>query len=235
MWPTPTARGESFAAIAFEPALAVAVLRLWSGDEGGQAVDAAIIRTRGLRLLLIVRLVALLAVMLARLMLIAGLVGLLMVARLMLALIVVTRPKWLLLIGGEARLLAEAGKTLVLFAFLRARLCVGPRLLLLRLILPELLLRRRNQAKIMFSVLIVILRRNRIAGRARVARQLHIFFGDMGCGTADLDVRSVGFEHPGHWILTTPVVVVVATAPVAHPLVLTVSHVVPLIPALNLN
>jgi hypothetical protein len=54
----------------------------------------------------------------------------------------------------------------------------------------------------------------------------------MGGGAPDLDVGSVGFEHPGHRILTAPVVIVVVivVVPVAHPLVviLTVSHIVPL-------
>jgi hypothetical protein len=55
----------------------------------------------------------------------------------------------------------------------------------------------------------------------------------VGCGTADLDVGSVGLEHPGHRVLAAPVViivVIVVVIPVTHPLVvvLTVSHVLPL-------
>jgi hypothetical protein len=56
----------------------------------------------------------------------------------------------------------------------------------------------------------------------------------MGGGAADLDVGSVGFEHPGHRVLAAPIVIVVivviVVVPVAHPLVvvLTVSHIVPL-------
>mgnify|MGYP003530157734 CR=1 FL=1 len=71
-------------------------------------------------------------------------------------------------------------------------------------------------------------------GRARVARQLDVFFGDVGSGAADLDVGSVRFEHPGHRVLTAPVIIGVAViavivVPVTHPLVvLTVSHVSPL-------
>jgi len=83
----------------------------------------------------------------------------------------------------------------------------------------------------MFGMLVVILGGYRIAGRARVARQLHVFFRNMGCGTADLDVGSVGLEHPGHRVLAAPVAVIpVVVIPVTHPLVvvLTVSHVLPL-------
>jgi hypothetical protein len=103
----------------------------------------------------------------------------------------------------------------------------------LRLVLPELLLGGGDQAEIMFGVLVVILGGDRIAGRARVARQLHVFFRDVGGGAADLDVGSVGFEHPGHRVLAAPVViivVIVVVIPVTHPLVvvLTVSHVSPL-------
>jgi hypothetical protein len=53
----------------------------------------------------------------------------------------------------------------------------------------------------------------------------------MGGGATDLDVGSVRFEHPGHRVLTAPViiVVVIVVIPVTHPLViLTVSHVSPL-------
>lgn len=103
-----TARREAFTAVTLEAALTIVVLRLWSGDKGRQAINAAAIGSRRLRLLLIVRLAALLTMMLARLMLIARLVGLLMVALLVLALAMVTRPKRLLLIRSEAWLLAEA-------------------------------------------------------------------------------------------------------------------------------
>jgi hypothetical protein len=51
----------------------------------------------------------------------------------------------------------------------------------------------------------------------------------VGCGAANLDVGSVGFENPRHRILAAPVIIVVViVVPVAHPLVvLTVSHVLP--------
>ena len=71
----------------------------------------------------------------------------------------------------------------------------------------------------------------------RIARELKIFLGDVRGGTADLDVGSVRFVDPGHRVLAAPVVIVVAVivvVAVAHPLlVLTVSHVLPLIPALK--
>jgi hypothetical protein len=58
----------------------------------------------------------------------------------------------------------------------------------------------------------------------------------VGGGAANLDVGSVGLEHPGHRVLAAPVVIVtvvvaiVVVIPVTHPLVvvLTVSHVLPL-------
>ena len=87
----------------------------------------------------------------------------------------------------------------------------------------------------MFGVLVVVLGRDWIAGRARVTRQLNVFFGDVRGGAADFDIGPVRFEHPGHRVLTAPVIVVVAAiivaavVPVTHPLVvLTVSHVSPL-------
>ena len=108
---------------------------------------------------------------------------------------------------------------LVLAFFRRRHFVVGARL---RLVLPELLLGGGDQAEIMLGVLVVVLGRDRIAGRARVARQLDVFFRDVGGGAADLDVGSVRFEHPGHRVLTAPVIVVVVIVviiPVTHPLV----------------
>ncbi|MGX1150500.1 hypothetical protein AB7M15_006322 [Bradyrhizobium ottawaense] len=86
----------------------------------------------------------------------------------------------------------------------------------------------------MLGVLVVVLGCNGVAGRARVARELEILFSDVRGGAADLDVGSVGLVDPGHRVLAAPVVVVIVIVAVAHPLlVLTVSHVLPLIPALN--
>ena len=136
----------------------------------------------------------------------------------------------LLLHRDETRLLTEARKILAFILAVLARDLVGTRLLLLlRLVLAELLLGSGDQAEIMFGMLVVILRRHRVAGRARVAGELQVFLGDVGGSAADLDVGPVRFEHPGHRILAAPVVVVIVVIPVTHPLVvLTVSHVLPL-------
>ena len=174
-------------------------------------------------------------VVLARLMLLARLVGLALA--LLVALVdravVVARHERLRLRRNEAGLLPEIRKVLALVvAVLRGHFVLGARL---RLVLAELLLGGGDQAEIMLGMLIVVLGGDRIAGGARVARQLHVFFGDVGGGAADLDVGSVGFEHPGHRVLAAPVVVIVViivviVVPVTHPLVvvLTVSHVLPL-------
>src|SRR5580698_7381892 len=136
----------------------------------------------------------------------------------------------LLLHRDESRLLAEVRKALVLVAILRDHLGIGPGL---RLILAELLLSRGNQTEVMLGVLVVIFRSDRVAGGSRIARELDIFLGDVRRRSADFDIRSVGFEHPCHRVLTTPVIIIiiiVVIVPVTHPLVvLTVSHVVPLI------
>src|SRR5579863_1245087 len=163
-------------------------------------------------------------VLFARLMLVALLIGLpvaLMVAR-----IVVARLIRLLLDRDKARFLPETRKAFLLLAILRGRFSVGPRLWL---ILTELLLSRSDQTEIMLGMLIVILRGDRIAGRARIACKLHVFFSDVRGGAANLDVRSIGFEHPRHRVLATPVAIIPIVT-VTHPLVLvlTVSHVVPL-------
>src|SRR5262245_46267127 len=67
--------------------------------------------------------------------------------------------------------------------------------------LPELLLRCGDQAEIMLGVLVVILRRHRIARRLRIARELNVFLGDMRRCAADFDIRSVRFVDPGERIV----------------------------------
>src|SRR3954454_4250596 len=205
-------------------------LRLRPGDKGRQPVDAAAVGDRnrlGLRLRLVLRRRAMVAVIVA--LVLARLVGLALP-------LMVARNERLRLRLDEPGLLAEIRKTFALVVtFFGRHFIVGAGL---RLVLPELLLRGRDQAEVMLGMLIVILCRDRVAGTARVARQLHIFFGDMGGGAADLDIGAVGFENPGHRVLAAPVVIVVVIiVPVTHPLVvvLTVSHVLPLLPALRLE
>jgi hypothetical protein len=228
-------------AATFEAAAIAVELRLRAGDEGRQAVDAAIIGDHGLRLRrlrLILRLwpvfaltsvltftaVLALAPMLARLL--VALIGRLVVT--LLARAIVAHERLQLLHRNEARLLAEAREVLALVLVLGHEVVLAR--LLLRLVLAELLLGRRDQAEVVFGVLIVVFSRDRVAGGACVTRKLHIFFRDVRGSATDLDVGSVGFEHPGHRVLATPVIVVVIVIPVTHPLVvLTVSHIVPLI------
>src|SRR5215470_9437593 len=171
-----------------------------------------------LRLILRLRTVLALAVftfaVLARLLLIA-LIGV-RLARL-LARAVIAHIGLGLLRGNETGLLPKAGEILRVFiAVIRDDLV---RAGLLRLILAELFLRRCDQAKIMLGVLIVVLGGDGVARGARVPRKLQIFLCDVRGGATDLDIGPVGFEHPRHRILATPVVVIVT--PVAHPLVLT--------------
>jgi hypothetical protein len=174
--------------------------------------------------------------MLARLLLVA-LIGLAVAIALMLALAIVTVAAIAItavtvteirlgLHRHEARLLAEIRKALAVIIELIRRGDVVD-VARLRLVLAELLLRGGDQAEIVFGVLIVILRSNRIAGGAGIARELDVFLGDMGGSAADLDVRPIRLEHPGQRVLAAPVIITVI--PVAHPLVvLTVSHVLPL-------
>ena len=69
----------------------------------------------------------------------------------------------------------------------------------------------------MLGVLVVILRRHRVAGRLRIACELNVFLGNVRRCAADFDVRPVRFVDPGEWI------VAFAVSP-PHTLVLTVSH-----------
>src|ERR1700761_4943732 len=104
----------------------------------------------------------------------------------------------LLLLWNEARLLAEARIAVAVVLVVVDRHLVGARL---RLVLPQLFLRCGDQAEIMLSMLIVILRSDGIARRTRVPGKLHIFLRHMRCGAANLDIGTVGFKYPGHRIL----------------------------------
>jgi len=71
----------------------------------------------------------------------------------------------------------------------------GRLLLVIGLILPQLLLRRSDDAEIVLGVLIIIFRCNRIPGALRVTGKLKILFGDMRRRTANFYVRPVGLVH----------------------------------------
>jgi len=192
------------------PAIAVLrllMLRLGAGNERGQAIDVALVfRARRLR----TRLKMLL--LLLRLMIV-----------LLLIVLLLARIIWLRLarrerLAADVRLLAVAIVVVLLGSAHLAGLLLL--LLVIRLALPELLLRRGDNAEIMPGVLVVIFRRNRIAGALCVTSELKVFFGDVRCGSADFYVRPVGLIHPRQWILVMPTFAVAT----AHAFVLTVSH-----------
>ena len=87
------------------------------------------------------------------------------------------------------------------------------------IVLTELLLGSGNQAVIMLGVLVVVLRRHRIARSVGVACKLNIFFGNVRRCSSDFHVGAVRLVDPCHRILALAVII----AP-AHALVLTVSH-----------
>ena len=167
---SPTASWETLAATrSLEAALPAAHLRLRARDERRQSVDAAIVRDRWLRLVLRlklpVRAMLAMVVAIAGLMLIALLIGL--AVALMVAMIIVALLIGLLLGRYKARLLSETRKAVVVLPVFRGHFTLDTRL---RLVLAELLLRRGDQAEIMFGMLIVILGRDGVAGRSGVAR-----------------------------------------------------------------
>ena len=118
---------------------------------------------------------------------------------------------------ADARLLVVA----VLVALVSAAHLARLLLLIVRLTLPELLLRGRDQTEIVLGVLEIIFRRNRITGALRIASKLQIFFSDVGSCSSNFYVRPVGLVHSGQWILVMMATLAVTTA---HTFVLTVSH-----------
>ena len=93
--------------------------------------------------------------------------------------------------AADMRLLAIA---LIVALIGAARLTTGL-LLVIGLTLPELLLRRGDETEIVLGVLVIIFRCNRIAGALRVTSELKILFGDVGCGSANFYVGSIGLVH----------------------------------------
>jgi hypothetical protein len=81
-------------------------------------------------------------------------------------------------------------------------------------------LRSGNKSKVMFGVLQVILRRDRIAAGMSVSCKLEVFFRDVMRVTAYFHVRSVRFVGSRQRIGSSPIV----CRPAAHPLILTWSH-----------
>ncbi len=133
---------------------------------------------------------------------------LLMLLRLMLLRLVLLRLIVLLivmLLARVVRLLLAWGERLaadlrlltiaIVVAVIGSAHLAGRLLLVIGLTLPELLLRRRDDAEIVFGVLIIIFRCDRIAGALRVASELEVLFRDVGRGSANFYVRPVGLIH----------------------------------------
>jgi hypothetical protein len=180
------------------------VLRLTAGNERRQPFHVTFVVGHALRARLHVRL------MLLRLVILRLIVVLLTrIVRLRLA-----RREWF---AAEVRLLAVA----VVETVVGPAQLTGLLLLVIRLTLAKLFLRGRNDAEIMLGVLVIIFRGDRISGALRVAGELEIFFGDVGCRSSNFYVRSVGLVHSRQRILMMAAALPVAPA---HTLVLTVSH-----------
>jgi hypothetical protein len=236
MTPTPAMQRKAVGAVVAVRAIgALALLRvrllrlLAAGNKRRQPVDILIVRGRhvlrtGLEMLgllmllevlwLLMLLEVLWLLMLLRLKMLRLLMLLARIKRLRLA-----RRKWLAAHGGliVAIVIAVIGKIAGHLAWLLLRLL----LLVIGLILSQLFLRGRDQAEVMFGVLIVVLGGDWIAGTLRIAGKLEVFLGDVGRRSPDFHVRSVRLVHTRQWILVMMTTLAVATP---HALVLTVSH-----------
>lgn len=189
-------------------------LRLAAGDERRQALDVVVLRTVMLAAMLGARLEWLRLRLMLRLLLLR-----LILLRLM---ILFARIERLLLarcerLTGHLRLIVVA---IVIAVVLHrpARL-----LLIIRLGLTQLFLRGGDQAEIVFGVLVVIFRGNRVAGTLGVARELQIFLRDMRSGAADFYILSVGLIDPREGVLMM-MMAALAIASTHTLVVLTVSH-----------
>jgi hypothetical protein len=114
--------------------------------------------------------------------------------RLILLVLLLARIEWLLFAWSE-RLAGRWLLVAVVVAVVANIAALIAALLKIWLALSKLLLRRRDQAKVMFGVLIIIFRRDRVAGTLRIPGQLEIFFSDVGCSSANFNVRPIGLVH----------------------------------------
>ena len=157
--------------------------------------------------LLMLRLVVLM--MLLRLMLLAMLVMLMLRAPLLVGLLIAAAERRLLLARREGLgvsrwirrlLVAEIRLALHRLTCSVVGILVGavgvvalrlPFRPVIGVLLAELFLGCGNQAEIMFGVLVIILGGHRVARGHRIARQLHVFFSNVGCGSPNFDFRAV--------------------------------------------
>jgi hypothetical protein len=140
--------------------------------------------------------------------------------------------RWLLAAGERLRIVVAAVLEIVVVALLELLIVATaaafrPLRLEVWILLAELFVRRRDQAKIMFGMLKIIFGRDRIAGRLGVTGKLEIFLRHVIGRSANFHIRAVRLVNPSQGILIAPVVLLLITTP-AHTLVvmmlLTVSH-----------
>ena len=137
------------------------------------------------------------------------------------------------LVAGERLSVVVAVLEIILVARLELLIVSAPALrprLKVWILLAELLVRDRDQPEVMFGMLKVIFRRNRIAGRLSVTCKLEIFLRHVTGRAANLHIGAVRLIDPCQRVVVAAVVVVllIIIAP-AHALVvmvmlLTVSH-----------
>jgi len=132
-------------------------------------------------------------------------------------------PEWLRVLVAVLEVVVAARLELLIVAAAPFR----PRLEV-RILLTELLVGDRDQPKIMFGMLKIIFRRDRIAGRLGIAGKLEILFRHVIGRAANLHIRAVGLIDPRQRVVIAAVIVLLIVAP-AHTLVvmvmlLTVSH-----------
>ena len=208
MAPPPAMHLIAIAALIVIAVRVAALLRLSAaGDEGRQSFTVIAFHAGGLIRWLMLRLVVLM--MLLRLMLLARLMLLVMRTLLLVRLLFSAsegRLRFACRVGlGVARrirrLIAEVRLALhrlagslvgIVESFVAV---VGLSLAAFRtvigILLTELLLGRRDQAEIMLGVLVIILGGHRVARGHRIASQLHVLLGDVGCRSPDLHLRTV--------------------------------------------
>jgi hypothetical protein len=92
--------------------------------------------------------------------------------------------------------------------------------------LADLLLTvRHDDAIIVLGMLEIILRQHRVAGRLGIARQRHIFLGDVGGCTAQFHIGTVAFETPRERILAFALLIVlIVVAAAASAVLLSLPH-----------
>ena len=120
-----------------------------------------------------------------------------------------------------AVIIAELIGTIAHLAGSARTLAIAVHALALRI---ELLAIGHDDAAVVLGMLQIVLRKHRIARRLGVARQSHVFLGDVGRSAPNFHVRAIGFEAARKRIVVAAALAVVVVPATSAAILLSLPH-----------